>query len=553
MPCVPGCPHHHSHVADIQVHIDTLDYTREGLKSSDPIPLQVGSHNRVVLIRPSRARPIGDGRGGFPHDSSFPLPATLSVLWHFRTPHSVFRHLPHGETVSATDRVFQLYAHATASGDDDYNKGLTDRRAAVALSLLRADVDAFQAELAASGYESLEYQQAMLRVLGCDPGPIDGEPGDLTEQATSLFQRRYQAGDFHRHTPAEPAHPDPFPEPGALDDTTSAALVEAFVVANGGHVPEAAMHPTHPAQGCSEFNQLTDDDFAQRRLTLIDHAFVPEYSERAPCTTDDAGACAVVDDEPFRCMWYREHVYGRTDVYTPSFYDPRWLALTNGRFLLTALTTLPDDAPVTFRVFDTTDGIELGEPLSVELCGVVKLGVAMVVWAPDGGVPGEPPVAPHRAAFKVCDADARAEAIKPWPLTSPARLLIDTAHDEHEDLELRFRLRSTDGAFEQELHISEATPYSAHYVQLEFTDVPVESRFILEYDEAGGTEFDGVYFEDVVLHGLAGRCSGGTQCTEPDAPPSPPGSAPTPADEDDAEDGLTPADDGYGIERDPEA
>ena len=33
------------------------------------------------------------------------------------------------------------------------------------------------------------------RLARCsDPGPIDGKPGDLTEQAISLFQRRYEAG-----------------------------------------------------------------------------------------------------------------------------------------------------------------------------------------------------------------------------------------------------------------------------------------------------------------------------------------------------------------------
>ena len=68
-----------------------------------------------------------------------------------------------------------------------------------------------------------------------------------------------------------------------------------------------------------------------------------------------------------------------------------------------------------------------------------------------------------------------------------------------------------------------------------------------------------MYFEDVVLHGLKDRCSGGSQCTEPDAPPSPPVSAPSPdedaddEDDDEAEDSLTPADEGYGMERDPEA
>ena len=330
------------------------------------------------MTRPERARPIGDGRGGFPHDSSFPLPATLSVLWHLRTPHSVFRHLPHGQTVSATDRVFQLYAHATASGDDDYNKGLTDRRAAVALSLLRADVDTFKAELAASGYESLEYQQAMLRVLGCDPGPID--VGNRRSHRASHFAPAPLPS--RRLPPALPRRawaPRPIPRargPRRQDlcrPRRGVCRRERWACPRSRHASNAS------GPRLLEFDQLTDDELAQRRLTLITHAFVPEYSERAPCTTDDAGACALVDKEPFRCMWYREHVHGRTDAYTPSFYDPRWLALPNGRFFLSALTTLPDDAPVTFRVFDTTDGIALGEPLSVELSGVVKLGIAAVV------------------------------------------------------------------------------------------------------------------------------------------------------------------------------
>ncbi len=239
-----------------------------------------------MLVRPERRTPIGDGRGGFQHDSSFPLPATLSVFWHPRTPLSVFRHLPSPVEHSPTDGVFQLYAHAAASGDDDYNKGLTDRRAAVGLALLRADVDAFKEELAASSYESLEYRQVMRRVLGCDPGPIDGDWGTLTEQAVAFFHRRYEAGDFHRHTPATALHTEPFPESGELDDVTVNALIEAFVVANGGHVPAENVHPSHPEQGCSEFNSLKDaEDWEQRRLTLVSYAallFSPRCSARPP-------------------------------------------------------------------------------------------------------------------------------------------------------------------------------------------------------------------------------------------------------------------------------
>ena len=546
-------------MVDVHVPIDSLEYTRQGLRTRDPIDLQVGENNRVILVRPERVRPVGDGRAGFSHDSSFPLPATLSIFWEFKTPRSVFRHLPHGRTVPTTGRVFQVYAHSSESGDEDYNKGLTDRRAAVAISLLRADVEAFKAELAASGYETLEYHQVMLRVLGCDPGPIDGEPGDLTEQATAMFQRRYAAGDFHRHTPAEPQNREPFPEPGVLDDTTLAALVEAFVVANGAHVEETALHPTHPAHGCSEFNRLADEPLAQRRLTLLARTSLPQHSELAPCTAE-ASACAVVDDEPYRCLYYREHVHGRNDLFDPRFFDPRWLALPNGHFFLSALTTLPDDAAVTFRIYDTEDGIEFGETLSAELSGIVKLGVAMVVWAPEGSEPGKPPPATHRPAFRVADDQTRAEATKPWPLTGPAHVLIDSTTNALDDLDLRFRLRATDGTYEQERHVSEAVPYSTHHVQLEFTDVPTESRFILEYDEAGGADFDSIYFEDVVLAGLRGQCEAGSQCTEPDPPQPPSQPSPTPSepefDQEDYEDpgeAISPGDDGYGMEWDPEA
>lgn len=392
-------------VADIRVHIDTLEYTRDGLKSTEPIPLQVGEHNRVVLVRPERSRPSSAGMGGFAVDSSFPTPASLAVFLSLSLGDALvelFNGL-FGKDGQPDTRVFQLYGHADRTGDEAGNKALAEDRAEALRAILVRDIDAFVA-LGEREAWGLTEQQVMLRTLKCDPGPIDGEPGAMTELATTDFQTDYVAGVFHRHTDLEPRDPGLVID-GDLGAATNTALLEALVMGCSPGISPDALHPTHPSVGCSEYNRISEDVPAlNRRVTLLVHDQLPPYHEAAPCRQQDHGACPFDDRDRSGCLWYREHVQDPVEAeFVHHHYDLRWLPLSNGGVLLSALTTLQDDDEVSFEVFRTGDvsGPEdvreenIDATLSGPLTGIVRKGVAQVVWMPaEGGEDQEKPFDP---------------------------------------------------------------------------------------------------------------------------------------------------------------
>lgn len=376
-------------MSEIRVHIDTLEYTSKGLSTRDPIALTVGEHNEIVLVRPERRKPVAVNAGTFRHDSCFPTPSVLSVCMVAAAQNLL--NLVLGLTPSS---VFQVFGHAEPSGDESHNKGLSDRRAAAFMACLVADVDAML-DLASSEGWGLAEDQVMLRALKCDPGPIDGENGSLTRNATFLFQHEYQGGVFHRHLPDHEQREALEPN-GELDDATCRALIEAYVLCASPHVSEAQVHPTHPAAGCSEFNlRDSKDPPSNRRVSLIVHPQLPPHHDAAPCTEGDHSVCPIDGRHPrSSCLWYREHVEELDPLeYEHRHFDLRWLQLDNGGWLLSALTTLADDAEVVFRPFrtrplapdDPLDQSALAEPMDAPLEGIVRGGVAQVVWIPEDG------------------------------------------------------------------------------------------------------------------------------------------------------------------------
>ncbi len=379
-------------MADIQVHIDTLEYTREGLKTREPINLQVGSHNRVVLIRPTRARPSSAGMGGFAENSCFPTPSALAVFLSISLSDALVDLFNgfFGKEEKPDARVFQLYGHADATGDEAGNKALSERRAEAMRAILTRDVEAFVALGEQEQWGAAE-QQVMLRALQCDPGAIDGEPGDLTQGATRDFQSDYIAGVFHAHTDLTPADPD-LRVDGELGPKTYKALLEALVLGCSPGIPAEQLHPSHPAVGCSEYNLISEESTsANRRVTLVVHEQLPVHHDAAPCTEGDHAACPYDSRDRSGCLWYREHVRDPVqEEFAHHHYDLRWLPLPNGGVLLSALTTLQDGDDVTFQAFRTGDvrGPEdvhednLQEPVSEALAGIVRSGVAQVVWMP---------------------------------------------------------------------------------------------------------------------------------------------------------------------------
>lgn len=369
---------------EIRVHIDTLKYTREGLATKEPIDLRVGEHNQVVLVRPERRKALALGSGSFAVGSVFPTPGVLSVSMIAAAQNKVNVLL--GLNPSS---IFQVYGHADTSGDEVGNKTLTDKRAQAVKAVLTADVDAF-AQLADEEGWGLREHQVMLRSLKCDPGAIDGEPGDMTTAAVELFQHEYMGGVFHRHQagrePAETLDVD-----GRLEGTTVAALLESYVLSTSAHLTEEQIHPTHAAVGCSEFNLADlDNKSSNRRVSLVVHPTLPPHHDAAPCIEGDSEVCPIDGRHPrVGCLWYREHVIdpGPAELVHRHF-DLRWLLLPNDRVLLSALTTLADGDEIVFQVFRTkplgsSDLISeavLGEPISDEISGLIRGSVAQLAW-----------------------------------------------------------------------------------------------------------------------------------------------------------------------------
>ncbi len=376
-------------MTDKRVHIDTLEYTRQGLRTKAPLQLKLGQHHRIVLVRPERVTALALGSGAFDRDGCFPTPGVLSPLML-----AAAQDLANAGLGLSPSSIFQVYGHAESSGDEGHNKALSDRRAQVVHACLRGDVQAMRAMAKTQGW-GLREHQVMLRVLKCDPGAIDGADGVVTQRATRLFQREYEAGVFHRHL-AEVSASRALSVSGELDPDTVDALVEAYVWAVSPQLPVDRMHPTHPVAGCSEYNQLDlGDPKYNRRVSLVVHAELPPYHDAAPCTEGDHEVCPVDKGEPgSRCGWYRQHVLdpARSELKHRHF-DLRWLSLPNGNILLSALTTLPEGEEIEFQAYRSQPlGSQsqltpemLGDGLSEPMKGIIRGGVAQVVWDPPEG------------------------------------------------------------------------------------------------------------------------------------------------------------------------
>lgn len=347
---------------------------------------QMGRHYRLVVQPPTPGVCVSAGEFG--ENSSFPTPGILLPLLGISLG-DFFADIG----LPRTQPIYQVFGHAEADGAEAANKALSDRRAKIFHALLVGDIDTVQA-VADEERWGLREHQVILRVLRCDPGAIDGEPGDVTDHAVRVFQAEYRDGVFHRHREGEETPRNPNLEvSGKLDAATAKALVEALVVACSPRIAQGRMHPTHPFAGCSEFNHLEKKSTRRdRRLAIVMHDELPKDHDPQPCKQGDHGACPVDGRDPVkRCSWYRTHVVDvPPEMPLHRHFDLRWLALPNGRLLLSAVTSVPDDGEVTFQVFKTkpiaglneiSDEI-LGEALCEPKPALIRGGIAQLVWEP---------------------------------------------------------------------------------------------------------------------------------------------------------------------------
>lgn len=390
----------------VRIHIDTLEYTRQGLKTRQPVPLEVGQHNQLVLVRPDRLTPEPSSYAGFPAGSSFPGPAVLALALRIKQ-------------TDTTDGVFQIFAHARPDGSESDAKTLTDERGRAAYALLVGDIDEGLATLEAGDWDE-HCTQVMLRALRCDPGPIDGNIEDESVAALRRFQQRYMDGVFHTAgaLPRFELLAD-----GELNSDTHQALVEAYLLAFSPALDEGAFHPKAPVAGCGGFNLVVDAPGAalNDRVSLIRYVGSPPHPDSAPCTTGDPGPCAVVDDALQRCMWFREHVRDpHPKQARHEHFLPMWRRLEDGQYALTVLTTVPDDEEVVFEVLTASvavdgssiDPAKAGPTLSEELRTHPHRGVARVTWTP-------PPSFVPDGRGRIRLDDGSAEVVPAFRVTHP--------------------------------------------------------------------------------------------------------------------------------------
>ena len=369
----------------IDVHADELEYTSQGLRTrrGSPLPLTVGSHNVVRIVRPKRVRFLEPGVNGFAFNSSFPTPGVLQL---FLIPE--FRVALEESLIDARQFV-RVFGHTDMTGDEAANKLVSERRAQAVVALLTGNVDMFT-DLAQQEGWGLGEAQVMLRALRNDPGPADGRMGPLTARAIKVFQSQFNTGMFHRHLPSKP--PPAIPVTASLDPATLLAIIDAFVSVLSLHIDESRLHPTHPIAGCSEFNRFGTDPRENRRVSIALYPTLPPHHDKAPCRTADHTVCPVQQEQQPGCLWYREHFIEQREGSLPHrHFDLRWLFVDESRAILTALTTAPDGSDVEFRVYRSAevsklDDISLdtlGDAMSETITGTVLNGVAYCEWSVD--------------------------------------------------------------------------------------------------------------------------------------------------------------------------
>ena len=479
-------------MADHRVHIDTLEYTRQGLRTRQGIPLQVGQHNRVVLVRPERQPAIAASYAGFAPNLSFPGPAVLSALLH--------EHLAPDGVRGFAERVapgkgLQIFAHADTTGSEADNKSLTDRRAACILAFLTRDVDEVL-RIGDAEQWGPELQQVMLRALECDPGPIDGVFENLTRAAVEGFQTAYGQRSYHRED--EPLLLPELAVDGDLGPDTRDALVDAYVSKFSPRLSPDSFVAKAPANGCAFHNPASvPDDATNRRVSLVVHGSPPSHPDAIPCTTGDPMACPAVQDAARQaCMWYREHVLESPfEQARHHHFLPSWLKLENGNYMLSVLTTVPDSEDVEFQVFASAepgDGVDLPDPsfrlhdIGEPIVNRPIHGVAQVVWEPppefvpgkDGRTDG--PSGRYVPMFRVSHARSGARLHDSYPATEIVVLLarheLDGTLALGQDVE--FELRH-DSGLTMTRPGSEASAYDPAQLALRFSGVREDGHYSL--------------------------------------------------------------------------
>ncbi len=272
----------------------------------------------------------------FAFDSNFPTPSLVLRLHNER------------ETLESAKAPIGIFGHTDKVGSDAFNKKLSDTRATITLALATDNLDLFDAESEAHDEWGLKEYQAMLRAVGANPGPIDGKEGELTDQAVLSFQEEYNQDVFH--TRRARAHGD-LEVNGELNDDTKAAIRDSYLALYALEL-KSSDFVEPKTSGCGEFNAEFDAPERNRRVQLVVYSEDLPKPEEFPCKEGDPSSCDLDGEGQRRCKFYRRVVSPEPER-SPSdgqLLDPQWLKSGDNESFISALTTLPDGAPVEFTI-----------------------------------------------------------------------------------------------------------------------------------------------------------------------------------------------------------
>lgn len=172
-----------------------------------------------------------------------------------------------------------VFGHADAVGQDDPNKKLSERRARSVHAYLVKDADAWEALYHEESW-GLATTQELLKHLGHDPGPVDGQDGPKTRAAVKDFQGK-----------------NGLAATGTADAGTRKALYQAFI-ARGNDLELAAQDfdaiAGKPHAGCGEYNlvEKTEGDCEKnRRVAVFLLKAQKSFPIQYPCKHGDIAPC----------------------------------------------------------------------------------------------------------------------------------------------------------------------------------------------------------------------------------------------------------------------
>jgi hypothetical protein len=189
-----------------------------------------------------------------------------------------------------------IFGHTDKVGTEQYNKGLSERRAKSVYAFITNQPDIWET-LYNEEHWGIRSVQAILKDMGdpYDPGPVDGIDGPQTKKAVKQFQTD-----------------NGLPVDGVAGTETRKKLFETYMA--GKHDIEIDdgrfMDPKH--MGCGEFNPQIDTEKeceTNRRVTF--YLFHPARLPNLPCKNGDIAPCKKQVKTPlprykteFHCSFY---------------------------------------------------------------------------------------------------------------------------------------------------------------------------------------------------------------------------------------------------------